>query len=507
MDAEDLLDELAARQLLDPPEAADGAAPAREHLRTLPARERSFQLAPCAHGQAGIWFMQQLAPEAVPYNLMMAARIPGEVDEPALRRAVRAVVERHPALRTAFVEAGGRPYQLILDEPVHEFLAVDATGLDTEAVHEALAEHGHRPLDLDQGPLLRVVLMSRGPRDHHLLLVIHHVAADAASVDIVVQDLQELYEEARRGDLAHQEPAACYTRFVEWEREWLGGADAEAALRWWSERLAAPPPHLDLPRPAEMGTPGAGRPAADRPAGVVFEGEDLTFRWNADEARRLKAFAVQEGVSVSTLVLAGFFATLHHTAGAEDVVLGTAVAQRGEAGRERAVGYYLNTAPVRARPAAHRTFRELLREVHEFTLGMLGHMNYPLDLLASKLNPPRAEGRAPWFDFAVNWLSDDAFTHVNSLFHGIGEPEPSGSLRLVPVPLRRRIAKFDLEITMSDVADDVVGHVQYKPSFLERDTVTTLLEHFRSVLLTSVRRPDQALEHLAPVSRPQEADQ
>jgi hypothetical protein len=245
----------------------------------------------------------------------------------------------------------------------------------------------------------------------------------------------------------------------------------------------------------------------ERPPVVTYEGADLVFHWSADEASRLKAFAVREGVSLSTLALAGFFATLNRLTGTEDTVVATAIAQRSEPGWESAVGYYLNTVLVRARPSGATSFRDLLHEVHAFSLGVLEHMNYPLDRLVSELNPPRAEGRAPWSDFAVNWLSGNAFSYVTTLFHGVGgAEEPTGALPLVPLPMRRDIAKFDLEITMADIADEVVGQVQYKPSFVERETVTTLLKEFRSVLFRAMDRPDLPLEYLSPDSRPEEGE-
>lgn len=481
MDAEELVEELAARGLLDPTEA-----PALDQLR---ADGLGFELAPVAHGQASVWFMQQVVPDAVPYNLMVTARIRAALDERALGRAVRAVVQRHPALRTIFVEAGGSPYQAVLDEPVHEFLVVDGTDLDNEEAREELAVYGHTPLDLDNGPLMRVVLMTRGPADHYLLMVVHHIASDAASLDVIARDLREFYE---RDDLDEQEPVAPYTNFVEWERQWLSSPAADAALSWWSQRLADPPAHLDLS-------------TMERPPGVTYEGRDLAFRWNAEETRRLEEFAVRERVSVSTIVLAGFFATLNRVAGVEDSVLATATAQRGQPGSESAVGYYLNTVPLRAKPAGHRSFRDLLREVHEFSLGLLEHMNYPLDMLASNLNPPRIEGRSPWFDGALNWVSSDAFPHAIKLFHGIGNTiAPDSALPLTPMPVRRHIAKFDLEISMGVISDRVVGHVQYKPSYLERQTVTALLERYRTVLFDSITHPDLALEEIAPGGRPEE---
>jgi acyl carrier protein len=481
VDAEELLDELAASGLLDPTDA-----PALDQLR---ADGLGFALAPASHGQVSLWFMQQIAPDSVPYNMMVTARIRTTVDGGALDRAVLAVVARHPALRTIFVEAGGSPCQVILDEPAYEFLVVDSTDSDDEHAREELAEYGHQPMDLENGPLVRVVLMTRGPEDHYLLVLVHHIAADAASAEVIVRELQECYE---RGDLADAEPAAPYTNFVEWERQWLAGPAAGAALDWWSRRLADPPAHLTLS-------------TMERPAGVTYEGRDLTFRWSVEETRQLKEFAVREGFSVSTVVLAGFFATLNRVAGVEDSVLATAIAQRGEPGWESAVGYYLNTVPVRAKPAGDRSFRELLREVHEFSLGLLEHMNYPLGLLASALKPPRFEGRSPWFDVVVNWLSSDAFPRAVKLFHGAGDTiSPGSGLPLDPMPVRRHLAKFDLEISMTEISGEVVGHVQYKPSYLERQTVTALLARYRTVLFDSIAHPDRALEDVAPGGRLEE---
>ncbi|MFD5436049.1 acyltransferase domain-containing protein [Kitasatospora sp. NPDC127067] len=483
LDAEELVEELDARGLL---EATD--APALEQLR---AEGLGLEVAPASHGQASLWFMQMVAPDAVPYNFMVTARIRTAVDEEALEHAVRAVLDRHPALRTVFVEAGGSPYQVVLDEPVYEFLVVDTSDLDDEQAREELAQYGHEPLDMDNGPLVRIVLMRRGPSDHYLMVLVHHIASDAASADVMIRELQEYYDGA---DPARSAPVAPYTEFVEWERQWLAGPAAEAALDWWSRKLADPPAHLDLS-------------SKERPPGVTYEGRDIAFRWSAEETRLLREFAVREGVSVSTVVLAGFFATLNRAAGTEDSVLATAIAQRSEPGWESAIGYYLNTVLVRANPSGGRSFRELLSEVHAFSLGLLEHMNYPLDLLASQLKPPRAEGRSPWFDVVVNWLSSDAFPRSVKLFHGVGETiAPDGALPLEPLQVRRHLAKFDLEISMADIDGRVAGHVQFKPSYLERRTVTALLALYRTVLFDSIARPDQALGDIAPTGLPKETD-
>jgi acyl transferase domain-containing protein/acyl carrier protein len=474
-DAGDLVGGLVLRGLLEP-----SGAPALELLR---AQGNGFELAPAGHGQTAVWLTQQVEPDAVPYNLMVTARIRAAVDEDVLDRAIEAVIMRHPALRTIFAEAGGTPYQVVLDEPIYEFLTVDGTDLDVDEVRELLAEYGHMPMDLDNGPLVRVMLVTRGPNEHYLLLVVHHIASDATSLDLIIRDLREFYEHGVPEGLA---PIVPYTGFVQWERNWLSGPQAAEALDFWSAQLRGAPTPLNLS-------------TVERPAGVTYEGRDLTFRWNAEESGRLREFAARERVSMSVVVLAGFFATLNRFSGVEDSVLATAVAQRFQPGWESAVGYYLNTVPLRARPRGDRTFRELVREVADVSLKMLEHMNYPLDLLVSTLNPPRVEGRAPWFDVAVNWLSSHAFPDAVKLFHGIGDTiAPDSAFPLEPLPTRRHIAKFDLEISMAEIGEEIVGHVQFKPSYLERETATALLDLYRTVLLESITRSDLALDDVVP---------
>ncbi|WP_218828943.1 hypothetical protein [Streptomyces sp. 2114.4] len=107
----------------------------------------------------------------------------------------------------------------------------------------------------------------------------------------------------------------------------------------------------------------------------------------------------------------------------------------------------------------------------------------------------------------MNWLSSDAFPRSVKLFHGIGETiTPDGALPLEPLQVRRHLAKFDLEISMADIDGEVAGHIQYKPSYLERQTVTALLALYRTVLFDSIARPDLALQDIAPSGCPEETD-
>src|SRR5271169_1495204 len=104
----------------------------QELLRKAASESSSFQ--PLSYNQQGIWFLYQLAPESMVYNVNFAARIRSEVDIAALRRAFQALVDRHPALRTTFHMRSGRPVQQIHQQLEVHFEETDATAWDSEVL-------------------------------------------------------------------------------------------------------------------------------------------------------------------------------------------------------------------------------------------------------------------------------------------------------------------------------------------------------------------------------------
>ena len=68
-----------------------------------------------SYAQSRMWFLNQLDPGSADYNISLAVRLTGELDEQALAAAVGALFRRHEVLRTIYPETGGVPEQLVLD--------------------------------------------------------------------------------------------------------------------------------------------------------------------------------------------------------------------------------------------------------------------------------------------------------------------------------------------------------------------------------------------------------
>src|SRR5262249_2262906 len=80
----------------------------RRRLHELLRRKGNGAAAsPLSHGQLSLWFVYQLAPASPAYNFAYAAEVRSPLDLDALRRAVRTLAGRHPALRTTFEFSSG----------------------------------------------------------------------------------------------------------------------------------------------------------------------------------------------------------------------------------------------------------------------------------------------------------------------------------------------------------------------------------------------------------------
>ena len=183
--------------------------------------------------QERLWFLDQLEPGSPLYNVPVAIRLEGQLAAAALGQALAGVVRRHASLRTTFHAASGRPVQVVAEAssvPVPLGIA-DLSVLGPERcqaeVLRQLREVSTTPFDLGAGPLLRAHLFCLSETEHVLLLTLHHIVSDGASMAVLVDELTQLYaaggSPAKLPDLPVQ-----YTDFAVWQRRWLEGDGTES---------------------------------------------------------------------------------------------------------------------------------------------------------------------------------------------------------------------------------------------------------------------------------------
>ena len=165
--------------------------------KTEEAATGDVPLTPIEH-----WFFEQNLEDSQHYNQAFQFRVTEPLDRGVLETALAAVGNHHDALRLRFVREGQRWRQFYATDagtaPL-EWVDVSKLGYDDQrSAIEAASAKAQVSLDLQSGPLWRVVYFDTGAgRAGRLLVVVHHLAVDGISWRPLLEDLESAYEQLR----------------------------------------------------------------------------------------------------------------------------------------------------------------------------------------------------------------------------------------------------------------------------------------------------------------------
>jgi amino acid adenylation domain-containing protein len=462
---------------------------ASEQQNPIPA------LSSLSHGQRALWFLHQLAPQSPAYNLLYAARIRTPLDILALQRSFRALLQRHPILTATYTMHNGEPVQAFHPQQATLLELVDASAWSWEQLNQRLQEQADRPFDLERGPILRIILFSRAEQDYVLSLIIHHIAVDFWSLDLIIHELRLLYAAERTGvpaPLPARPPQ--YTDYIRWQAEMLAGPEGERLWAYWRQELAGELPMLNLP---------LDRP---RPPVQTYRGASYTFDFGEELSRQLKAFAQAERVTLYTLLLAAFETLLFRYTDQNDILIGTTTVARSRADLQGIVGYLANPVVLRVNPAADLSFKDLLSQVRRKVITVLEHQDYPFPLLVERLQPRRDASYSPLFQTMFIWDILHGHEDVKALLAAtytdhVEQPETAArlaqeSLKLETYALGQQGAPFDLSLRISEPHGSLSADFRYNVDLFDAATMAHMAQHFRILLAGIVTHPEQQLSDL-----------
>ena len=442
-------------------------------LRPLP---REGEL-PLSFAQQRLWFLDQLRPGSSAYNMAQALRARGALDVRALRRSLTALAARHEVLRTTFAARGGEPEQVIhppkpIALPLVELSTLGDAARERELARRQRDEATH-PFDLARGPLLRATLVRLAAEDHAVLLTLHHAVSDGWSLGVLVREISALYAAFAAGRDPHLPPLPVqYADFAAWQRQRLSGDALAAELGWWRERLAGAPALLELP---------TDRP---RPAIAGDTGAMVSVSLSPDAVRGLEALARREGATLFMALLAAWQAFLARYSGQTDVLVGTPVAGRTQVETEGLIGLFVNTLVLRADLSGGPSFRALLRQAREATLGAYAHQEVPFEKLVDALGVERSLAHSPVFQALLALQNQQT------------EELTLGTLALEAMESRAAVAKFDVALVLAERGGGLEGTLTYRPELWDESTIRRMMGHFARLVDSAAADPDAPVDAL-----------
>ncbi|MFK4071529.1 amino acid adenylation domain-containing protein [Streptomyces sp. NPDC029674] len=443
---------------------------------------------PLTAGQLRVWRLAEANPGSAAQRTSIALRLGGRLDREALESALGDVAARHDILRTTFVGTGDDVCQRVLAaeaESARPVLPVTSTTEDD--LPRLLADHAGHEFDLAGETPWTARLFALAETDHVLLLVVHRIATDDASLIVLVRDLAAAYGARREGRAPERAPLPLqFADYALWEQEMLRDEEDRDSLigeqfAYWKKALADAATELELP---------VDRPRPQLPA---HRADEVPLALDSATHIRLTEIAEADGATFFMVVQAALALLLSGLGAGTDVTLGTVLPRRDEEGDlDGLVGPFADPLALRTDTSGDPTYRELLRRARDTYQRAVQNPDVPFGRLVDALALPEA-GHHPVFQGVLEILGDSAEMWES--------PELPG-LRTTRLPVGTPAGEVDLVVALTERhgsdsgPNGVDGAIRYATELFDRATATALAQRLTRVLQQVADDPELRLSRV-----------
>ncbi|GFZ92185.1 non-ribosomal peptide synthetase [Okeania sp. KiyG1] len=438
--------------------------------------ERNGNLPPLSYAQQRLWFIEKMALSSNAYNMPLTLDLVGQLDYVTLQTSLNQIIARHETLRTTFSEINGTPVQIIKPSFELQLPLKDLSGLTpseaTTKLQQLLQQENEQTFNLEVDPPIRARLFQLGATEHILQITLHHIASDGWSLTVLPKELSAIYtaqledEPSPLPDLPIQ-----YADFAIWQRNYLQGDTLETQLNYWKQKLQEVP-QLQLP---------TDHP---RPAFETFRGAGIPINIPAALTSKVKQLTQKQGTTLFMTLLAAFKVLLSRYSGQESIAVGSPIANRNRSEIEGLIGFFVNSLVMYTDLGGDCSFTEILNRVKQTALEAYSHQDIPFEKLVEQLQPERSLSQNPLFQvvFAVQQeeILKPSFSLPN-LEVELGWERWMGDLMTV---------RFDLELHLWPVGEEIKGFCAYNRDLFEAETITRMLSHYENLLSAAVESPE-----------------
>jgi len=453
-----------------------GSQPQTAQIMAIPKRNAG-EPAVLSFAQERLWIIDKMEPGNSTYNIASVYRLKGKLNIPAFEKSLNEIIQRHESLRMSFQDNDGMPAVVVAPEIQLQVTVTDIRKLPElerkKRAKEIVSGAAAQPFDLTQAPLIRNFLIQLKDEEFIGSLIFHHIAFDAYSVKVFLEELTVLYEAFSNN---HSSPLSelplHYSDYASWHRRLLTGERLEQQMAFWKTQLGNNLPLLQLvtdhPRPAVKSTRGAS---------VHNEiGQQLT----AD----LRKFCKQEGVTSFITLITVLYILLYRYSGQEDFAIGSPISGRNNSEMEHLIGCFINTLVLRGDLSGNPTFAELLVRVKKTVFDAFKHQDVQFEQLVSELQPNRDLGYSPMFQVLLNLKKDQSqIVQMTGLSVQYEEYETGTS-------------KFDISLEITEYTDRLKCQFEYDTELFHSETIHQMAGFYNSILKEVIANPQVRIAEL-----------
>ncbi len=431
--------------------------------RVLPpiVKTHNKNSATASFSQKRLWFIANMEVGGYHYNIPMAFKIAGELNIEFFQKSWANLLARHEALRTYFNDESGEVLQKIDQQydVVLEYIDI-SNNIDKEnKINEYIRSYEKNIFNLSHGKLYKAVIIKQSLNEHIFLFCIHHIVADAESIDILLSELSKIYnammleEEVRLPGLL--------TRYIDyscWQKSLLDTSYFSDQSEYWKKQLAGDLPILELPydhpRPAQQTYVGAHYQRIINPNITILIKNILKTKNN---------------YTMFTILLAAYFAILYRYSGQNTLIVGIPITSRAHTDLDNVVGLFVNTVAIRIDITPNMSFIDLLQVVNDKMLEAHANKEVPFEKVVDILELKRSLAYTPIFQ-TMFYLNEQS---TNKLL--------LSGLDIKSINLTPPVAKFDLTLSAQVNDGKIALDFEYNVGLLDHDTISRLSNHFENL--------------------------
>jgi long-chain acyl-CoA synthetase len=456
--------------LYSPPVQADQKSSEKDSLHSSSADEVWH---PQLYNQQECYVWYEQFPDKAFMNVCMPIRMTSSVDKKALEAALQTLVKRHQVLRTIYSRQNNKLLQRVLDSQTTHFETINITTPSWKNIASIIEEAAKKPFNLEQGPLLRAYLFSRKPNDHLFLIVAHHIALDATTFALLLNELFETYKAHHRGqETLSPQGRSTFLDYVQWQTAMLQDSEGERLWQYWKNQMAGDLPLMNMP----MDYP--------RPSVPSHNGDCYFFEMDATLTNRLRNLAKKEKATLYMLMLTVFQLLLYRYTKQKDIIIAAHTLNRTKPEYSNLIAYLSDTVAIRTQIPDQVDFREIFKNVRNTVLEAIEHQGYPMKLLEKRLQLQRNSLCNIWFTMIPQHL----FQNAGELLLTKGKPFEIGGLNmesmndLIPPWLG---IWYELELNLIEGSDGVSGTMVYSTDLFKETTIVNIMNEYK-ILLNSI---------------------
>ena len=380
--------------------------------------------------QKRLLFIDKLQSGSSEYNIVCGLKIDGKLDLTLVNSVFDEIIKRHAVLRTVYPESNSNGDFQVLNS--WQFKTTEYTlpgSQNTQASIELIKSEVQKSFNLKSDLMIRASYIDLSADSNRskgiLLLVMHHIASDGWSIDLLQKEFFSLYSAfAKSIESPLPELAIQYSDYAHWQNN----QETSDQLAYWKQQLDGVPSCHQIP--------------LDMSRGKIKQhiGQTVSSHLSSAQLASIQALAKQYRLTPFMLMHGVLALTLSRHSNQSDIVIGTPIANRQQPDLAPLIGFFANTMVLRAN-TDHTSFANYFSDLRQLHLDAQSNQDVPFEELVEHLNIPREQAFTPLFQIMLNMKTD--LSNGKDIAHSLHD------ITLSPLEIETVSAKFDISIEIS----------------------------------------------------------